>query len=124
MIDKAVALTVSVYQSQVDKVRTFVKHSTKFKTEASFFQYMIDDFFNKKTGVKDFMLYLGYPMIFAGIMLYVAITTQNVNETLLRHDIISDLFIYNQIYFVIGFAFIGIIIAGFALIWSKIKEGK
>lgn len=124
MADKTVGISISLYKNQVSRVEKFLNQSKKFKSVASFFQYLVDDFFNKKTGVKDFMLYLGYPMIFAGIMLYVAITTQNVNETLLRHNIISDLFIYNQIYFVIGFAFIGIIIAGFALIWSKIKEGK
>ena len=108
----------------VDRVEKFLKQSKKFRSVSAFYQYLTEEFFNKKTGAKDFMLFMGYPMIFAGIMLYVAITTQNVNEVLLQHNIVSDLFLYNQIYFVIGFAFIGIIIAGFVFIWSKAKEGK
>lgn len=125
MEDRAIGVNISLLEKgHIRRVEKYLKQSKKFRSVSAFYQYLTDDFFKRKTGAKDFMLFMGYPMIFAGIMLYVAITTQNVNEVLLQHNIISDLFLYNQIYFVIGFAFIGIIVAGFVFIWSKAKEGK
>jgi len=120
MKDRAEDAHLSLYTSDKLYVNELVK-AKRFKNPSDCIQFLIRNFKKNdgKIGLKNFMLFVGYPMIFAVVMLYVAITTQRVNESLLKHLIISELIIYNQIYFIIGFAFLGIIIAGFVFILSK-----
>lgn len=126
MPDKTTGVSITLYKSQVEQVEKFLNNSKKYKSVASFFQHLVDNFFekDKKARVKDFMLYMGYPMIFSAVMLYIAITSQKVNETLLKNLIISDLILYSQIYLVIGFAWLGILIAGFVFLIYKPKRNK
>jgi len=121
MTDKTVGVSITLYKSQIDKVEKYLSDTKKFKSVASFFQYLVDNFFNKKTGMKDFAIFIGYPLIFTIVMLYVAVTTQSVNLLLLDANIISDLLIYTQIYYLIGFVFLGLLFAGFIFIWHKAR---
>jgi len=121
MTDKAEGSTVSFYQSHINKIDNLIKNSNKFKTRAAFLQFLVDEYFNKKTGMKDFAIFIGYPLIFTIVMLYVAVTTQSVNLLLLDANIISDLLIYTQIYYLIGFVFLGLLFAGFIFIWHKAR---
>lgn len=126
MIDKVVGTNIGLRQSQIKQIEEYLNNTKKYKSVASFFQHLVDNFFkqDKKTMAKDFMLYLGYPMIFTAVMLYVAATAQKVNETLLKNMILSDMIIYGQVYFVIGFAWLGILIAGFVFLMYKPKRNK
>lgn len=137
MVDRAVGVNISLYQSQYNKVKKFAK-TKNFRSDAAAFQYILDDFFKKsrKKILKDFMVYAGYPVIFAGLMLYISLSTQKINELLVKNAVLSDvianmlsdtgilydLMVQNQIFYIIGFAWIGIGIAGFAVFFSKYRS--
>ena len=126
MKDRAEDAHISLYVIRDKSYINQLIKNKRFKNPSDAIQFFIA-YFKKhdgKMGVKDFMLYMGYPMIFTAFMLYIASTAQKVNETLLENLIISDLILYSQIYFVIGFAWLGILIAGFVFLIYKPKGNK
>ena len=121
MPDKALSVTLSLYNSQVKKIKKTVKKSNRFNSESALVQYIIDAHFGKQVTFKDIMAYIGYPLIFVGVMLYVASSTQHINEKLLRAGLLTDLLFQNQIFYIIGFMFLGITIAGAYLYVAKTR---
>lgn len=114
MEDRAIGVSVSLYQSQINMIRKFTKKSNRFKSEASVIQQAVDDFFNqgKKTLAKNFMLFMGYPLIIMTTMWYVATSTISVNNILMEQGYyLNELFIQSQIFLIIGFAWLGIFTA-------------
>jgi hypothetical protein len=123
--NRAYGVTISLYNNQINQIRHHVKHSKKFKTEAAFFQSMVDEYFkkDKKKVIGTFLMYLGYPMVIMSLMLYVATSTDTINIKLMEKGFFfSDLTYLANTFFLIGFAFIGITLASFYVLWSKIRE--
>ena len=124
MVDKALSVTISLYQSQIKRIKEFVKKSSRFNTESAFMQMLVDNYFGKRVTMKDVMLFIGYPLIFVGVMMYVANITDNINRQLLDEGfIVGELIFQNQIFYIIGFMFLGIAIAGGYYYVSKTRNG-
>ena len=120
--DKTVNVSVSLYNSQVDKIKKYVKHSKRFNSHAALFQHMVNNFFetDKSSILKEFMVYTGYPVIIITIMLYVFITTESINMLLLDHGVyLNELLVQSRIFLVIGFAWIGLACALTYYFFSK-----
>lgn len=111
MVDK---FSLSIPNEYLNKVKNLTEEK-KFKSTAEGFQYILDTFFNKSKWdtAKTAMLIIGYPAIIMIIMLYIIRNTQDVNTILLENKILTDLLLHSQIYSVISFGFMGIMIAGF-----------
>lgn len=109
--DRTTNVSISLYKSQIHKVEQFLRHTKKYKSLASFFQFLVDDYFktSNKGLLKDFMIYLGYPIILMTLMLYVAKSTDDVNQLLINKGFFySDLTYLSNMFFIIGFLFLGI----------------
>ena len=127
MVDKDVSrsVNISLYESQINKVEQFLNHNKKFKSVSAFFQELIDDFFrtDNRSIFKDFMIYLGYPVVLMSLMLYVAAATDSVNKILINKGFFySDLTNLSNMFYIIGFLFLGITIASVYFLWSKVQS--
>jgi len=124
MVDKALSVTVSLYKRQIAQIKQFVEKSKRFNTESAFMQMLVDNYFGKRVTLKDVMLFIGYPLIFVGVMMYVANITDGINRDLLDEGfIVGELVFQNQIFYIIGFMFLGIAIAGGYYYVSKTRNG-
>lgn len=122
--DRAVNVSVSLYLSQIEKIKKHVKHSKRFRREAEFFQFIVNDYFSRDTKkiLKDFMAFIGYPIIIMTIMLYVSISTDNINKNLIGRGIYyNDLAMLANGFFIVGFAGLGLCIAGFYWFYTSVK---
>jgi hypothetical protein len=119
--DRAISVTFSLYENQhINRIKNEVKKNKKFKTEASLIQHMVDSYFNRNK--KILRNYIFFPVIITGLMLYVALATQNLNNILIGEGYyFNELYIQMNIFYVIGFACLGITIAGFTWVYSKLK---
>ena len=121
---KSYNVSISLYESQINKIKNHVKKSNKFRTEASFFQHIVDEYFKKQqqSGVRTFLSYCGYPIIITAIMLYVAMSTIKLNQILVEQSFyFNDLYIQQNIYFIIGFLWLSITAAS---MWTYISKKK
>ncbi len=121
---KAYQVSVSLYEDQINKIKNFVNKSNKFKTDASFFQHIVDEFFKKQQQNKtiSFLSYCGYPLIIMILMLYVAISTSNLNKILMDKNIyFNELYIQQNIYFIVGFLWLSIFAGS---IWVYVSKKR
>lgn len=125
-VDKTSSCNFSLYNSQIKQIEKYLNRTKKFRTVSSFFQHLVDNFFNKSKGslVKNFMLYTGYPLIIVVIMLYVARSTQNIESALLIEGyFLSILHDQSMIFLVIGFLWLGITAATTYAFMLKLRKG-
>lgn len=122
--DRALGVTISLYNSQINKIREHVKNSKKYKTEAAFFQHIVDDYFNreKKNIIKNFILYLIYPIVLSSLMLYVAITTDGINKLLAGQGyfVVELAYVANNFY-LIGFGCLSLLFVSMYLLIYKLR---
>lgn len=125
-VDKTSSCNFSLYNSQIKQIEEYLNRTKKFRTVSSFFQHLVDNFFNKSKGslIKNFMLYTGYPLVIVVIMLYVARSTQNIESALLTEGyFLSVLHDQSMIFLVIGFLWLGITAATTYAFMLKIRKG-
>lgn len=122
--DRAIAVNISLYPKQIENVRIFTE-ATKCRSLSEAYQYIIDDFFNKDKEQlkKQLMIYLFWPIIFCTFASFASIFTGNVNGILIKQGLYFDeLYTLSQIFMVIGFGSVGILIASIYLLRNKMKE--
>jgi hypothetical protein len=121
---KAYNVSISLYENQINKIKKHVRKSNNFRTEAAFFQYMVDEYFKKVHGsrLRMFLSYAGYPIIITALMLYVAWVTSGLNSILVGKGFyFNELYIQQQIFFIIGFFWLSMSAAS---IWAYIAKRK
>ena len=121
---KARNVSVSLYESQINKIKKHVKKSNVFTTEASLIQYIVDEYFKKVQGsrIRLFLSYCGYPMIITGMMLYISWSTSQVNAILVGQNFyFNELYILQQTFFIMGFLWLSIFASS---IWFYISKRK
>ncbi|MBE3095358.1 MAG: hypothetical protein IMZ52_10040 [Actinobacteria bacterium] len=122
--ERAIGVSISLYPKQIENVRVF-SEATKANSLAEAYQYIIDDFFNRdrKQLKKEFMVYLFYPIIFCAFASLSAVFTSNVNKILLEKGIyFNELYILSQVFLIIGFGSISVLIASIYLLRRKLIE--
>jgi len=109
----SVNVTATLKQSQVDQIVEFQKkHKKRYPSNASAFQHIVDNFF--KGGKRKNITFLLYPFIIMILMLYAGISTVNLNSILIEQGLyFNELYIQQQIFYIIGFLFLSITIASF-----------
>jgi len=125
-VDKTSSCNFSLYNSQIKQIEEYLNRTKKFRSVSSFFQHLVNNFFNKNKGslVKNFMFYTGYPLIIVVIMLYVARSTQNIESALLVEGyFLSILHDQSMIFLVIGFLWLGITAATTYAFMLKLRKG-
>jgi len=124
--DKTSRVSITLRNSQVKNIEEHLNSTKKFTSVANFFQVLVDEYFNKinSIGWRRVILLIVYPILIATIMLYVGITSTGVNKILWENGITTDLLIYTQTYYLIGFLFFAIMIAGFIFIIGRRKSEK
>ena len=121
--DRAINVSVSLYQSQVDKVKAYVKNH-KLKSEAALFQQILNDFFQKqrKQNTRDFFVYIGIPIMFFILSYYVFLNLQKLEDILFLKDLyFYELSIMKNIFFVITLGTVSGIGTSMYLLYHKKK---
>lgn len=122
MVDKKVRVTFNIFESQLNQIRNEVKHNKNHNSEAEAIRHIIHSYFTNRK--QQIMVYFGYPAVVVALMLYVAVTTQNLHTKLLDNGyFFNDLYAQSQIFYIIGFCWIGIAIAGYYWMYMKLKGG-
>jgi len=122
--DPAIRVSISIKESKRNQILSHVKKHN-YRSEAALWDEIINYFFNKdKKGVlKNFMVFMGYPLLIVGLMLYVSLTTQNANEILIKQGYyFNELYLANQVFYIIGFAFLGLTMPLTYLFFYKMKK--
>lgn len=125
MADKTLRFSISLYESQYNKIKKYVKESKNFNSDSSFFQHIINSYFKRKKSslTKNIALYLIYPIIFCIFSLFGSISTQNLQEILLGKDIyFAELFYLNRTFTVLGFGTLGFLLASIYLLYKFSNE--
>lgn len=120
--DRARSVTFSLYESQINNLVEYRKKHKRFKYEAALVQHIIDSFFTPNIK-REFLVYVGYPIIITALMLYVAISTQALNDILAKEGyLFNELLVQTNIYYVIGFMWLGILMASVYWFFNKMKQ--
>ena len=122
MEDKAYPVNMSLRQSHIDKIKKLQKQQPKrFKTDASVIQHIIDAYFIKTKNIV--FNYIIYPIIITILMLYVTISTSNLNSILVAKGFyFNELYIQYNIFLVIGIFWLNITGISFYLCYKKLKS--
>lgn len=120
--DRAETYPLSLRQSHIDKIKKLQKQQTKrFRTEASVIQHMIDSYFVKTKNIV--FNYIIYPIIITALMLYVTLSTSNLNGILIDKGFyFNELYLQYNIFLVIGIFWLNITGISFYLSYKKLKS--
>jgi hypothetical protein len=122
--DKAVGITISLYNSHIEMVKRFSK-AKGFKYDAEAYQYIIDDFFSRddKQARTDFILFIVIPFMFCLLTTIVNLSTSKVFDMLLSQGIYSqDFFILSRVFMIVSFGSIGVLIS--CVYWYRKKYSE
>jgi hypothetical protein len=77
--DKIVRPTISIYESQAKTINRYLNHHKELNV-SKFFRKLIDEFFNrdKKTILKDFLIYVGYPFTIIFLLILYSRAVENI----------------------------------------------
>ena len=121
---KACSVNISLYENQINKMEKLIKKSLRFRTPSALLQHMVDEYFKKVHGskIRLFLSYCGYPLIIMATLLYIAMSTVRLNTILVRQGVyFEELYVQQQIYYILGFLWLSIFAAS---IWTYIVKKK
>lgn len=122
--ERATSKIISLYPRHINAVKRF-QDFKKFKGESEAYQYIIDDFFEDKSARNDFILYFFVPLVFVILTTIVNLSTGHVYNILLKQGLFfDDLFILSQVFLIISFGSIGVLIASVYYLRCKLKGEK
>jgi len=128
--DRVVQVSIGLFKSQINKVETFLNKNKKYSSVSNFYQTLTDNFFNGednwKTKVKNFMAFIGWPLLLCTIMFIVARSTDNVSQELIRKEqlLIIELAELGNLFYLIGFACIGLMIFSVGILYIKMLKER
>ena len=120
--DRAIPITVSIYQSQIKKIRDYKEaHKNTFGSEASLIQHIINEFFKEKNIKNDMVFHFLYPIILAALATFGTImTTRLVRSVRSAGFVFQELNDLNTMFVIIGAMCIGLFIAN--MYWFHTKH--
>lgn len=122
--DKAIPVTFSIYESQIQKIKHLVRKKF-FKNEAQAIQGIINFYFEKSKyeNIKNFMYFLGYPLIIMTFCLYIATVANSAGQVLRDKNLyLHELTLISTVSIVFGFAFLSLTMG--AVYWNWVKRKK
>jgi len=125
MSDRTTNVSVSLYQSQIDKIKTHVKENKQFKSEASFFQHIIDNYFKKqeKQLRRDLFVYLVIPGLFWMFSFFAFYSTQGLEDILFHEGMyFNELHMLKLVFMVFTFLMISIFAVSIYLLKQKYTD--
>jgi len=123
--DKAQSVNASLYPDDLELVSDFAKKRKQNFSEA--LRFIIRSFFKQyeKQMKADVFLFLVYPAVLCIIMLWGAITTENMMDILILKEFYFDeLYILNRTFNIMGFGTLSWFIANMYILYRKRHANK
>ena len=128
--DTLETISATLFKSQITALEKILRHNKKrYGSASGLLRHAVDFFLNSRKltkfdKIKEFMLFLGYPVIIMSILLYITRSMNNIEIILSKNELfLAELSYLNNIITILGFATLSITFS-LMVLWKTISNKR